>query len=121
MIFQKLKNLFKYEHGYTKNCTGKNFKKCPVCSTPWPKKNETPTEKYLKSINYYDKYEFIYFPPNNGDGLEHVGGIFYGGYLNLPKGMKGNELLEIALKLKSEYNLITKNTAEEEVRKRGAL
>ena len=54
MILQKLKfelvfwleNLFKYKHGYAKNCTGKNAKKCPVCTTPWPKIEKTPTKKY---------------------------------------------------------------------------
>lgn len=121
MIFQKFKNLFKHKHGYAKNCIGKNAKKCPVCSTPWPEKVKTPIESYLESIGYYNDYILIYFPTNNGDGLHNVGGIFDGGYLDLPRGISGEKLLEIAKKLKPEYDLITKGTAEEEVKKRGAL
>lgn len=121
MIFQKLKIFFKYKHGYSKNCLGEKAKKCPVCSTPWPKKEKTPTDSYLESIGYYNNYVFIYFPPNDKDGLSRVGGIFLGGYLNLPKGMSGENLLKIAKDLKPAYDLITKKTAEEEIKRRGAL
>lgn len=120
-IFFWLDNLFKYKHGYAKNCTGKNAKKCPVCSTPWPNSEKTPTEKYLESINYYNKYRLVLFPSNKGDGLSHVGGVYEGGYLNLPEGINKEELINIAKILKLQYDILTKGTAEEEVKKRGAL
>lgn len=129
MILRKLKfeiifwfqNLFKYKHAYSKNCTGKKSKKCPVCRTPWPIIDKTPTEKYLDSINYHDNYRSVYFSSNENDGLSHVGGIFKGGYLELPKGITGEELISIAKKLKAEYDTLTKGKAEEEIKKRGAL
>lgn len=116
-----LENIFKYKHGYSKNCSVNKSKKCSVCKTPWPKLNKTITEKYLESINYYDRYEWVYFPPNKGDGLSYVGGIFEGGYLRLPKGMTGEELINIAKLLKPQYDSLTKGKGEEEVKKRGAL
>ena len=100
------KNLFKYKHGYSKNCTGKKKKKCPVCSTPWLILEKTPTEKYLKSINYYSKYVTVY----REDGI-----------LYMPKGISGEELINIAKLLKPEYDILTRGKAEEEVKKRGAL
>jgi hypothetical protein len=114
MIFKKskfelifwLKNLFKYKHGYAKNCTGKNLKKCPVCATPWPNIEKTPTEKYLESINYYQKYKKVIIDDN---------------ILEIPEGINGEELINIAKILKPEYDILTKGKAEEEVRKRGAL
>lgn len=115
------KNFLKYNHGYSKYCMGKRARKCVVCSTPWPEKQKTPTERYLESVGYYDKYIKIYFPPNDGDGLTEVGGIFRGGYLDLPEGISGEEILKIARDLKYEYNLITKGTGEEEIKRRGAL
>jgi hypothetical protein len=114
-------NLFKYKHGYAKNCTGKKSKKCPVCNTPWPIIKKTPTRKYLESIDYYNNYRTIYFPSNENDGLSHVGGIYKGGYLEFPKGMNDQELIEITKKLKPEYDILTKGTGEKELKKRGAL
>ena len=97
------KNLFKYKHGYAKNCLYKN--NCPVCRTPWPIKSQTPTEKYLQSINYYNKYMKVY--KNNF-------------ILNMPKGMSGEELIKIANILKPEYDILTKGKSEQEIIKRGA-
>lgn len=104
----------KNQHGFTKYCSSG---KCKVCKTPWPKINKTITKKYLESIDYYSKYREVYFPPNKGDGLEYVGGIFTGGYLSLPKGISGKELLDIAEMLKSQYNKLIKGDPEEESRK----
>lgn len=115
MILKKLKfevkfwfeNLFKYKHGHAKNCIGKKAQKCPVCKTPWPIIEKTPTRKYLESIDYYNKYKTIY---------KDDGRIMY-----MPKGLTGEELIEIAKKLKPEYDILTRGTGEEELKKRGAL
>lgn len=101
-------------HGYKKYCTSG---KCKVCNTTRPKLDKTITEKYLESIDYYSKYIEIYFPSNKGDGLGHIYGTFTGGYLNLPKGFSGKELLDIAEILKPQYNKLIKGDLEEESRK----
>lgn len=107
-------------HGFASYC--QDIKSgCHVCKTPWPIKEKTPTEIYLESINYYSKYELQFHPSNENDGLGHVGEYFSGGYLNLPKGINGQALIDIAKILKLEYDILTKGTAEQELRKRGAL
>lgn len=104
----------KNQHGFGKYCLSG---RCKVCQTPWPKPEETFTKRYLESVNYYSKYRKVYFPSNKGDGLEHVGGIFTGGYLTLPQGMSGKEILDIAETLKPQYNKLIKGDPEEESRK----
>jgi len=86
-----IKNLFKYKHGYAKNCPSK---KCPVCNTPWPKLEKTPIQKYLDSIGYYDKYSDIF----RDDGK----------ILKMPKGMKGQEILDIAKSINISYTINNK-------------
>jgi hypothetical protein len=115
------KNVLKYKHGYAKNCLGKKSKKCPVCSTPWPKLQKNPTQKYLESINYYSKYIQVWRPSNEGDGLNHIGGVFKGGFLNLPQGITGEEMKKIAQILKPEYDILTKGTCQEESKRIAAL
>jgi hypothetical protein len=114
MILQKLKfelsfwfkNLFKYKHGYAKNCLGEKSKKCPVCSTPWPIIKKTPTEKYLESINYHTKYIKVI----RNDGI-----------LEMPKGVTGEEMKKIAQILKPEYDILTKGKGQDEAKRIGAL
>ena len=106
-------------HGFAKFC--QDIKSgCHICKTPWPIKEKTPIEMYLESIGYYNRYELRFYPSNKDDGLSNIGGYFSGGYLNLPKGMNGSELIDIAKILKPEYDILTKGTAEQEVNKRGA-
>ena len=104
----------KNQHGFSKYCLSN---KCKVCQTPWPNKQKTFTEEYLESINYYDNHDKVFFPSNKGDGLEHVGGVFNGGYLIIPKGMTGKEILNIAEKLKPSYTKLVKGNIEEESKK----
>ena len=68
-------------HGYANFC---NSGKCNICNTPWPKLSLTPTTTYLQSIGYYEQYI----------NLSH--GIF-------PKGMTGQEVLDLRKKLDLEY------------------
>lgn len=84
-----LKNIFKYKHGYN-NCIKKRFK-CPVCKTPWPEIKKTPTKKYLESIGYYNKFTKVKLE-------EHI--------LIMPKGMSGKELIDLANRLKPEYDIL---------------
>lgn len=116
-----LKNIFEYKHGYAKNCIGKKSKKCPVCSTPWPKIQKNPTQKYLESINYRIKYRQVWFDSNENDGLTHIGRFFKGGFLTLPEGITGEEMKKIAQILKPEYDILTKGKGQEEAKRIGAL
>jgi len=107
LLFRK-----KNQHAFGKYCLSN---KCKVCKTPWPnKKQKTFTEEYLESIKYYDNYRKVLFPSNKEDGLEEVGGVFNGGYLILPEGMTGKEILDIAEKLKPKYTKLVRGNIEEE-------
>lgn len=82
----------------------------------------TPIRKYLEKINYYQKYRNVYFPPNDDDGLSSIYGKFKGGFLTLPEGLSGEELIKIRNALKEEYKTHEKgNDPIEECKKRGAL
>lgn len=116
-----LKNLFKYKHGYAKNCLGKKSKKCPVCSTPWPKIQKNPTQKYLESINYHIKYRRVWFCSNENYGLSNIEGSFKGGFLNLPEGVTGEEMKKIVQILKPEYDILTKGKGEQEAKRIATL
>lgn len=104
----------KNQHGFSKYCLSG---KCRVCQTPWPKTEKTILSKYLYSINYYEKYKNIFYQSNETDGLSNIGGIFKGGYLNLPSGMTGEQILKIAEILKPEYNKLINGDLEEESKK----
>jgi hypothetical protein len=107
------------QHGYWSYCsTGK----CSVCNTPWPEKSKSPITEYLEGTNYHTNYRSVYFPCNAGDGLEHVGGIFNGGEIQLPSGITGEELMLLRKQLNEEYkHLEGRSGGLEECKKRGAL
>lgn len=98
-----LKKIFKQIHGYEKYC---GSGKCKICNTPWPKIKKTFTEKYLESINYYNNYIEIIKDKHT---------------LIMPKGINGQELIEISKILKPKYDILTKGKSEQEIIKRGAL
>lgn len=100
-----ISNLFKNknQHGFARYCLSG---KCEICKTPWPKIPKTFTEEYLESINYYDNYVKITIDKN----------ILY-----MPKGLTGEEIINIAKILKPKYDILSKGKSEEEVAKRGAL
>lgn len=106
-------------HGYWSYCSGGQ---CQVCNTPWPEKLESPTVSYLKTTDYFSKYRKVFFSDNSNDGLSHVGGSFTGGWLELPQGLTGDEILKIRKQLNEDYKKIEgKSGGIEECKKRGAL
>ena len=102
MLYKILKIIFNLEHGSNRACPKWLFFSCPVCKTKFPNKNKTFTEKYLESIDYYNKYTEIYFPSCNS--LDNIYGNWAGGYIKLPKGMSGIEIMKISSLLKPQYN-----------------
>jgi len=83
--------------------------------------DNTPIKRYLEKINYYKQYRKVYFPPVD-DSLSIIYGKFKGGFLIIPKGLSGEELIKIRNNLKNEYKIYEhKNDSLEECRKRGAL
>ena len=76
-------------------------------------------KKKLKQIGYYEKYRQVYFDKSD-DNLSKIYGKFEGGYLTLPEGMAGSDLLEMRKKLQEEYKKIECGTGETEIKKRGA-
>lgn len=82
-------------HGFWQYCSGGQ---CDVCNTPWPDKQYTPLELYLKQTNYYNNYTEKGFP----------------------QGMSGTDLIELRRKLTIEYLNYEGKNAALEVKRRGA-
>jgi len=71
----------------------------------WPKKNKSPICIFLEKHNYHTKYKKIWFDSQN-NSLSSVYGVFSGGYLEMPEGMTGEELLTIYYSLSNEYKVL---------------
>jgi len=88
------------EHGYWSFCSGGN---CIVCNTPWPEKQPSILDKFLREKNYHTKFITI------EDGRV------------VPYGMAGVEFIEMSIKLDLEYKKLLKKDPIEECIKRGAI
>jgi hypothetical protein len=76
----------------------------PQDETLWPVWADTPAKKYLKKIGYYNEYIDVWFDPNNIN--DDIYGTWSGGYIRLPKGMKGSKLMSIKKSLSAEYKAL---------------
>jgi len=80
---------------------------------------EYPINRELKKLNYFSKLRTVYFPAAK-TSLDAIYGEWVGGYIVLPEGITGSELLTLRKSLSAEYRLIEKGTGELEIMKRGA-
>lgn len=92
----------------------------PQDESLWPGRFKDPVEKYLESIGYYNEYIDVWSEPGD-EALGELYGKWPGGYIKLPKGIKGEELISIRKSLSAEYKALEgKNCPLEEAKKTGA-
>lgn len=74
--------------------------------------NNNPISNHLKREGYYNKFREVYFPKCDKDngGLIHIYGVWSGGYITLPVGITGKELLELRQKYDKEFKEIEGKT-----------
>jgi len=81
--------------------------------------SENPIKRELSKQDYFSKFYTTYVPPISNSS-NSVYGKWTGGYITLPIGISGFELLSLRKSLSAEYRLIEKGTGELEIIKRGA-